>query len=575
SLVLPEAGVFHIRIYFESALVQKISRKRVSGENDTPYANYLEDHAKGLEIDILPQQEFMLWSIYEEQKNIWSQPIPKPYLWQIHPGAKGRVIARIRSRNAGWSLASIGLSGRNTQHSSEQGLPSLDVKIISGPLFYGLQEFKCYTLGSKTSGRDINLEAFLSDIGLKTPREDFVAVSMNGKKMGLMEVHEGLGENFFEFAQIQEGAVLGYDADTAFSEYDSYRLEQKSYFKKSRYSTKGDDIATEDFFKKLCLDSFAKGTAFAYAFFGVHGLNQTDLRFHLNQRLNCHELFIRDINSGVAAIGTEINNANFFTSLMYFSSFTPEWRPQMVSHASFTVLKNESLISKQPMWYWSQHPSFLFFMENKEHREIFFQWMNFFSSESIRSRLEERLVLLKNSLNILAQTNDTVFANHISPSPYKTFPVEKLWRQTIPVSSQMMNLAENIKSVSQQKILLTQDDLQNFYGRNQSLGIYKELESLKEIPGASGPIATFLYRKESPQETHMIFLVRGIIGPNYKIELADLKKKKFFADNIQNFLGSAFTLDQWHLYTNELRNGEGYSLAYFVIPKKKELQYIK
>ncbi|MCB0339172.1 MAG: hypothetical protein KDD53_06195, partial [Bdellovibrionales bacterium] len=249
---IPSSGLYRLNLKFSLAAVRSIDLSTELEKTDVSYEDFVAQNVKGFEIDIAPAQLDRLNEIRLERKAMWADHV-EGVKWQRRESPSERVVARIRSSGGNWAIASLGLSGRNSAHSSDLALPSLDLKIVSGSLPYGLRRFKLYVLKSKGFGRDLVHESILQDHGIVMPHGDLVQVSLNEGEPLFMELLAGMDSHLFEHAQRTEGAVLGYDVDALIATSFDNRLKSKNYFSKIKFnSDRFGTFSTESFAENVC-----------------------------------------------------------------------------------------------------------------------------------------------------------------------------------------------------------------------------------------------------------------------------------------------------------------------------------
>ena len=258
------------------------------------------------------------------------------------------------------------MAGRSMRHlpRSDYPLPSLDVRIIAGPLPYGLRRFKLYSLHSKGWGKDLVYSSYLRDHGVLMPREDLVRLSVNGADLGNVLLIEREDDSFFAAAQREKGRVLNYDADALKGEFwdNRYVVEDMVRADSDRQGPLP-EISGLDFARTISRDEMLLAQSFAITHAGCHGLGAGDLRFLVNDRSGMATPVPRDLNIGM----NRIQPGQFSGVWATLHPLAGRWRPYACSAASYFLLSNanEQVIVKNHLW--STPPEILNFFQEPQN----------------------------------------------------------------------------------------------------------------------------------------------------------------------------------------------------------------
>ncbi|MBI3308067.1 MAG: CotH kinase family protein [Candidatus Melainabacteria bacterium] len=555
---------------------------------------YFDKSVKTIELRIDKNQMKVFENLKLKQEEIWTTPIPKDHLWRLYPTPQGRFIARIRAPGkSSWSIASIGLSGRNEQHKSEKGiLSSLDIKIASGELPYGLKKFKLYLLQSKEYLRDMLYESILRDLGLFMPRQDYVKVYINGKYYGFMELLENIDNHTFEYARRLEGPVLSYDSDAACSKENDFRLIQRNYFKKVKSKQTLPQISSSNFAESICRHPFLLALSYAFAYGGNHGLNQQDLRFHMNQCKGCFDPIIRDFNSGVNSIsfGTHV----LHTSFLNLGIFSPMWRPNSASHSANYLLKEgkKSKNTQDLFYLWSVMPTTLNFLENYNNRidldNYVTIWGTNWSKELVKKRFENAIVLVKVVKEYFHNNEPTTLLNSLAIGIRQIKNLPKEYETNYEISSSAQYIKDLISNASIQEIIVDEFSLKLLTWRNKNIeGFLNKFapvndsgEKIVNIGLNLNNVANvigFLYRKELKDAVNLFFIQRKIVGEDDSSSFYLLDKdthKVYYPKNIYAGGQHNYNVNKITLLLNIINPDELVKVYYFRIPKTNEFRYL-
>jgi hypothetical protein len=513
------SGLYRIQTRFPYSDVERITLAvRIDDPVET-YAAYLDRNLKGIELDFLPSQ----WDRLEEIRR--SRRAAEPIAdvrWQPLFQSRERVQARIRSANGPWSLATVGLAGRNHAHHSAGLLPSIDVRIVSGSLPYGLQRFKLYGLRSKNHGRDMAFESVLRDYGVLMPRADIVKVSV-GNDVQFMESLEGMKPFLFEYAQRNEGAITGFNADVLVGDANS-RFEHKEFYKKGIEldTNRFGSMASPVFAQAIDVNAMGLVHAFALSYGGKHGLGQADFRFHANPRTDRIAPMVRDFNS-TAEGDPYFDPVNAFrNTLVELADYAPEWRPNVVTHGSFFIERAESNTDLDEFFWWTSHPATLQFFAQPGRFESLAKHMDLLQSplalEHVASRQENvrtiARMLASDRLGKALDTSPTQRRYVDYANGRAAFGLDDV------TTDGFQYVRELVEHVSDGAVVLSESSLQQLAWRNASVSQMHEyaiqesdpndVAHWHELQDAPNDVITYLHGTETHDRTLLTFVQRNL-----------------------------------------------------------------
>ncbi len=603
---IKEPGYYRILLRFKPSKLSSIMlvlddfQQQVSKEGLVrAYANLA---MKSIEIKISPQQLANLMAVRARQEKHWNTA-RKPDLPSLNfPSYRDKVIARIRSPKGTWSIAELDLAGRNEAHKSKHYLPSLSVNILSGELIYGLKQFKLYILDSKEFGRDMLLESILKDYGQLIPRHDFAKVFLNGRFVSFMEIAESVDTHMFEYAQKLEGPILGFDADDLLAENYNNRFTQRAFYKPKTFKLNENvDITSASFSEHICKDSMQLLTSFAMAYTGSHGMNQTDLRYYFNSRKNCFEPMLRDFNSTVGRI---VNGEPtlLMNSIMTLSTLSPEWRPNVASHASGLLLINEKNRSLDGFSWWSVMPATMNFFANPNNLNGLFEYFFLWEMPSSLSMINNRFVNFSYISRKLRLVDTPLPLELIQVNLRKMYWVFKSPKNFLgsgnlrsPLESSLSDsaiyISELVNKASSGVVRPSLDSLKILSWRNKLVASYLTdnckkslLKNCRDVDygvnvDSLPSLITFLYRHEGRDLMHLFYVERLIAAKTFTsgdFYLQDIKGRSIRAKKVFKFGDNSKGLhpSKQDIYLSEIFPGEQVLVYYFQIPKAGSYNYL-
>ena len=599
TYVIKTEGFYKLRLLFNQGNLQRATLsvsfpvKNVKSKQAI-LTNYISRSLKTIELKIDPNQLKVFRDLKSKQhKILLDSKAPEGLHWPPHPDIQGRFIARIQvPGKSSWSIASIGVAGRNIGHLTKDNelLPSLDINIVSGELPYGLEKFKLYTISSKNYLKEMIFESILRDAGLLIPRQDYIKVIVNGKFAGFMELLEDIDTTVFEYAQRLEGPVIGYDVDTLYSQAYMSEFKERGYYKQKLYK-KTPNIISNDFKESICKTPLLNAVSFAIAHGGLHGLNQGDLRFHINKRKHCLDPLVKDFNSGIHAIHQH-NQAVFNSLLITLSTFTPSWRPLVAAHSSNYILKQNNKETIDTFHWWAVHPGVFSFFENEENTARLNSVFSFWNLPLVESQIKNRFSNAASSIyvikNIFTEYDLAQFLHRLSEGISFISQIPKITIQDVAISSSTLKLKNLIEKSSKDQIKPSTFSLKNFEWRNKTtIKLFEEFKQNNHALNNSlglqikniNNLVRFLYREENNNQTHLFFIKRQIASnqdfiPKDFILIDKYTKKTYEPLKIIESGNTYIQADKEDILLNKTKANEHIKIYYFKIPKTKKYNYL-
>jgi len=575
------SGLFRIQARFPYSDVERISLAVRVKEPVETYAAYLARNLKQLEFDFLPSQWDRLKEIRRNRRE--TDPIAN-VRWQPLFQSRERVQVRVRSANGPWSLATVGLAGRNHAHHSAGLLPSIDVRIVSGSLPYGLQRFKLYGLRSKSQGRDMVFESVLRDYGVLMPRADIVQVSV-GDDVQFMESLEGMKPFLFEYAQRNEGAIVGFNADVLIGDANS-RFQHKEFYKKgfALDAERFGSMASPVFAQAIDANAMNLVHAFALSYGGKHGLGQADLRFHVNPRTDRIAPMVRDFNS-TAAGDPYFDSVNAFrNSLVELADYAPEWRPNVVTHGSYFIERTESDTKLGKLFWWTSHPASLEFYAEPNQFESLASHMEVLRSPLAIEQVTSRQGNIKHIARMLESDR---LAKALDSGPAQRRYADYLNAGVVfglddATTDDLRYVRDVIAGVSGGEVMPDEASLQQLAWRNASVPRMHEyaieesdpddVALWHELQDAPSDVITYLHGTETHDRTLLTFVQRNLSNDEDAFALVG-EDGQVYEPIHDAFTGTRVRPLQYRdLYLADIRAGERVRTWFFSIPKTDEYQ---
>ena len=502
ELELPGNGFYSVKIRFH---YEDVAAVTIAGEAPAePRVSFQSHHAatrKQLDISILPSELDRLWRMVEEARSVWLKAPPGDVLWPQYRGITGRVYGSIRSRNGDEARVAIGLAGRSYVHLPRDGsLPSLDIKVLAGPLPYGLKRFRIYADHSKELSEVVHT-SILEDFGTLGARQDRVAVGLNGKPVGEMHLLEGPDAHFFEYAQQVEGPIFGYDPDETSGYFYKNKFQVKNFAsKKTDGAIATPDLSSPQFISQLDQFKILLAQSYGLTFAAYHGLGQGDMRYHWNFRSATFDPIVKDLDAGVLA-----PRPGAFTHWWaYIAPLAASWRPNAVTIASYYLKHSESARNiytpdGSAMLLWHTPPSTLEILDDAANLETLTALLEMWASDWSRARVDTRL------------RNASVAAEQ--PLPERTtitqdYLTEDLWSPLGRNASEgVMRLGTMIRALTDGELVPEQFKLAVLQWR---IDVLKHANPVVDDPEmVESPTLTFLYRDENPDWSDIVLIERN------------------------------------------------------------------
>ena len=594
------SGLYKLKMIFDYEQVQSISLDATITQDQQSLEDYVLKNIKTIDIHLQPGQYKRIRQLKKLQELHWKN-LSKEFSKQYLPSSKEGVLGHVKVPGGSWAVAEFKLAGRNSQHKTKYKLPSMDVQMVGGELPFGLERFKLYPIRAKGFGLDMLMESVLEDVGLLMPRQDMAQVLLDGKFVGYYQIMETNQPHFFEYGQIPEGSIVGFDPDSLLANKGTSYFVPRSFFKKKRYPIeKQPDPGTYDFSKKICPADYGLAISFATTYAGNHGMGMADTRFSVNKQKNCHQPVVKDFNAGVLAINFGNATTRFalplFSGLIALGTLAPEWRPNVATYSSYFVFRGKEKNEVDDFFWWNALPSTLYWFSGKENYSNFLRYLARWDAPWSRHRVAQRLKNLERT----GQTIETANDNKMRLETKLNYPLiqdilpMKNFQGPLKISNQLARYPDLLyirKAISQ----LTN---RSVYIGNHSLAMYKwrnqESESLVSRMRSSEKIdrkmfqsidqdeksnmITFFFRKEHSQSISMIFLERNSEGePNADplLILKDSQGRTYSPKNSLSVGNKIIPIKTSDLYINNVRVNEKVRFHWFEIPKTEGYQYVQ
>ena len=301
TIKVPSAGVYRLQFDFQLENVSKISLRTDRTTSQLEYADYVRKNTKNIHLIIPAAQLDLLNNIVIRAKAIWNENVPPDVYWPRYEGVGGRVFGILRTDTGEDVRVAIGLSGRSPVHlpAGTNPLPSLDIKVLAGPMPFQMGRFKLYASGAKENSELVHTTV-LEDYGVLNFRQDRVNVTPNGRDVGHMFLLETPSESSFEGAQRVSGPVIGYDPDETSARFYDNKFSVVN-FSSNRHMVGREfpDLAGPQFGAKLNLRQMIMIQSYGLTYAAYHGLGQGDMRYHWNARTARYDPMARDLDAGI------------------------------------------------------------------------------------------------------------------------------------------------------------------------------------------------------------------------------------------------------------------------------------
>lgn len=587
SLPIMRPGMHKIVVRLDYANVRQIAVHSFIRRRVLSYRQYVAGSIKTFQLRIEPAQLERLKQLRLVQKIIWTLFSWTDAARRNLPSPKERILTRIKAGSGTWAYATIGLAGRSPEHATTNLLPSMDVRVFSGALPYGLKQFKLYILSAKTSGRDMMMESLLADYGVMMNREDIVKVTLNGRFTGFMQLMEDVDAPFFEFSQQGEGGVIGYEADSLLKQKSEF--VEKSFYKKRTNPT---GIMTAG---ALCDVPMLAALSFALTYAGNHGMGQADLRFYKNTVSGCVEPVPRDFNSGTNPLGASGDGhvyRSFFSALTALGTMSPEWRPDTATFSSYFVQKTAKEEAHDLFLWWSAMPLTMNFLGNEKNYSKFIAWMKRWELPADRKKVSGRLNYFGLAAKYLdEQAGTTLYGQlerHLPPFFQSVIPSSTLKEplasmKDVKEDKNIRYLADMIKISTEGEAVPGSYSLSMFRWRNKvadailAACAQDDKACMEETSYLNKPaqanVFTFFYRKEMQDKTILLFAGRRMTDSASGLMLADEHGNIIKPSGSYDFGSKEYSIKRKDLYLNDIKPDERVRVVVFSIKKQKEYQY--
>ena len=323
---------------------------------------------------------------------------------------KGRIKAKLIDNQNNLTEANIGLSGRTTQHFTEQ-YPSIDIRISGGDNFNGLSSFKLYQLKTKSGLKDFVFLSILKDMGFLVPRQELINLHVNGKDQGLYLLIENFNESTFTKQHRIDGNVIGLNTSKLFFDYSSGSQLELDFFNRIPEDPNPpidtSIFLSEKFTNKLNKNNFAKYIAFASLYYSGHGLGVDDLRFYQDPTTNEFFPIPRDMNPGLGSqyqpvIRSYASQMGWLSNNTFYTINPSRNLEHQLSIESGSDLAATGL-NEINNGLTDLHFSIIFFLSSSENLSLTNKYLNYFANNSaLRKQIKIRL---KDTLEISLKSN--------------------------------------------------------------------------------------------------------------------------------------------------------------------------
>lgn len=572
---ITKPGVYRLNIKSPFDIIKNVFADIKISNSKMSLGDYISSRIKQIDIQIEEPQLARLNEIRLKRRRMWKRQI-QGVRWQVRESSRERVVVRVRVNSGKWSIATLGLSGRNTAHASDEILPSLDLKIISGELLLGLKRLKLYVLSSKGNARNFLHESILADHGMLMPRSDIIPVSLNGNKPQYMEMLEGVDNHLFEYSQREEGAILGYDVDALIAKSHDNRFREKNYYKKVDYDFEN-PISSYQFAKQACSLANYFAIAYSLSFSANHGIGQADLRYHQNLRKGCFDPMVRDLDSGIEAISLDGDQA-FPTTLRALGIFAANWRPQVVTHSSYYVNRTESNQELSSFYWWNAHPATLHLSSTPDGLAKVGNFLNYLDTSLVREQILRRAKNLERISKIIDSRYNSKLAASLNLEPQVM--AQDIFKTAGVVFELPDSLTEGVSYIEHfiretTAVKLSREVLLQLAWRNNSLSRIKNLGPPLNITTIPENTVNFLYREENADNAKYIYVARnlGQKGGEFWLESDSGEIYKAKSDQITG--SEKYALTNEDLLSSTYYPNEKIRVFFFEIPKSKSYQNLR
>ena len=534
-LTIPSHGMYKVKLSF---LYENVSEIRISGENKKnvlSYKDYIKENIKSIDLVIISSELKKLQRLVRKAKKIWTEPPPSDVMWPQYPGIKGKIVGTLKTKSGSKVRVAIGLSGKSNVHlpTEDSPLPSLDIKVLSGPLPYGLRRFKLYTGHGKYLSEIIHT-SILNDHGLIVPRHDYIHVALNGRSVGQMLLMESVDASFFEAAQRIEGPIFGYDPDDASGRFYDNTFSVKNFSgKKKENNVQYPDLASPIFAEKINTLQILLAQSYGLTYAAYHGLGQGDLRYHWNSRSETFDPIVKDLDAGVLAPTPGV----FVNSWNYFHPFAPLWRPNAVTIASYYIKysnkgRDTNIYDRNGggLFLWHTPPSTLNLLENPDNLKTIGTLNHMWASQWSRLKVKNRLSNLNFALGDNVGKSSVQITQDLLP--------ESLWDPTRHTPTRdVIRIGRLISDLTADRLNPTIESLSVLDWRNVAIRQIYGKQKINDTNLAPLQTLTFLYRSEEHDSSNIILVERGPKNSAIKVRLKNTEGIVFEPEAIRFYDG--------------------------------------
>lgn len=575
-LRLPASGMYKVRMSFayEDVLSIRIRGDVTSTTGMMNYSDYLKSNEKLIEFRISDSELEKLEALLVEAKRVWEEQPPDDVLWPRYQGVKGRVFGSVWTKHGGEARVAIGIAGRSLVHIPQGAspLPSLEIKVLAGPLPYGLKQFRLYTEAAKYVSELVHT-SFLEDFGILSPRQDRVSVRLNGQPAGQMMLLEDLGKHFYEAAQRYEGPVYGFDPDKTSARFYDNTFAVKNFATNS-VSLQG--MATPNLADPTFTDQIDKLKllliqSYGFTFAAYHGLGQGDMRYHWNSQFRFFDPMVKDLDAGIWAP----QRGSFHTWWAYLAPIASLWRPEAVTLASYYVeysdagRKMHKTADTEFMALWHTPPSTLQIFSVPANLNTFGDLLHMWASPWSRHRINSRLKNISNAVGKPFEYQPLAVTQDLMPPAYWA-PLGQ------PASPEVSRIGSLIAATTDGAVKPTQSMLDVLQWRNSILKMEAPEKHERASDGrVPSKALTFLYRDEEPNHSNLIFIERNPGDQPVNFGLKSLTGISFQPERIRNFPGAQVSASIRMIEINDVRVDEHVRLYWFRIPRALDYLYLQ
>lgn len=326
-----------------------------------------------------------------------------------------RVLADLVTKD-GRSTTQLWDAGLGDPIHFSSDTPSFTGKIISGPLLFGMSQFKLYSIRAQEGLLNYVIWSILYDEGIFVPRYVLVRASLNGRSLGLyLLVETPKSQGFFAGDMRYDGQITGMDTLDADPEPAVGMVKQTPITITGEYSV---ELAS-----RVNEVAFAKALALISRFQAAHSTQASDFRLYRNPYLDSLEPIIRDSNANVLNNElTMLAQTSWWLGFRLPGSgplFNPKIYPSGTPLSPYTVTPTS-------IPFGSVYPSINQFLRLPRNREIFDQYIMYASNEAFQLRFVSRIQSTFDSVALFL-SKEKVPVLPGGAQPYQDFASELAW----------------------------------------------------------------------------------------------------------------------------------------------------